>query len=174
MAALSLADDKAAEADRDTLAPLPAPTAPCLPWGAMSVAGGGSSVSVAGGLVGPASGAGSVVGGAAGAAASVAGSGAPHIPYYPTGYAPMSYSYSSDPLAGSFAYGAGHREGSVHSGSGTSFSNSYRHFKRRLTWTNASCSASIFLPLFCFDAGLFLVFSCRYQPFFVELPHYDP
>lgn len=117
VAALSLADDKAAEADRDTLAPLPAPTAPCLPWGAMSVAGGGSSVSVAGGLVGPASGAGSVVGGAAGAAASVAGSGAPHIPYYPTGYAPMSYSYSSDPLAGSFAYGAGHREGSVHSGS---------------------------------------------------------
>ena len=57
-----------------------------------------------------------------GMAPSVAGStaSAPHIPYYPTGYAPMSYSYSSDPLGGTaapstFSYG---REGSVHSGSG--------------------------------------------------------
>lgn len=51
---------------------------------------------------------------------SVGGSATPHIPYYPTGYAPMSYSYSSDPLGtaplpSTFSYG---REGSVHSGSG--------------------------------------------------------
>lgn len=53
--------------------------------------------------------------------ATVAGAATPHIPYYPTGYAPMPYSYSSDPLGSgpvqtsTFSYG---REGSVHSGSG--------------------------------------------------------
>ena len=59
-----------------------------------------------------------------GPAGSNASTTTPHIPYYPAGYAPMSYSYSSDPLgsapmpSSSFAYG---REGSVHSGSGTQF-----------------------------------------------------
>ena len=95
VAALRLTDDTASEADRDTLAPLPLP-APS-PWGGMGSGAGGSSSS-----------------------ASTSG-GVPHIPYYPTGYAPMSYSYSSDPLGGAtlpstFSYGG--REGSVHSGSG--------------------------------------------------------
>lgn len=59
-----------------------------------------------------------------GPGATVAGAATPHIPYYPTGYAPMPYSYSSDPLGAApvqtstFTYG---REGSVHSGSGISF-----------------------------------------------------
>jgi len=97
VAALRLTDDTASEADRDTLAPLPLP-APS-PWGGMGSGAGGSSSS-----------------------ASTSG-GVPHIPYYPTGYAPMSYSYSSDPLGGAtlpstFSYGG--REGSVHSGSGSS------------------------------------------------------
>ncbi|XP_059352330.1 segment polarity protein dishevelled homolog DVL-3-like isoform X1 [Daphnia carinata] len=58
-----------------------------------------------------------------GPGATVAGAATPHIPYYPTGYAPMPYSYSSDPLGSApvqsttFTYG---REGSVHSGSGSS------------------------------------------------------
>jgi len=90
VSSLRLTEDGVSESDRDTLAPLPLPT----PWGGM-----------AGGSVG-------------GSAAT------PHIPYYPTGYAPMSYSYSSsDPLAtaplapSTFSCG---REGSVHSGSGSS------------------------------------------------------
>jgi len=91
VSALRLTDDATSEADRDTLAPLPLPNS----WGAGSVASSG----VAGGATG----------------------GTPHIPYYPTGYAPMSYTYSSDPLgsaqmpSSTFTYG---REGSVHSGSG--------------------------------------------------------
>ncbi|EFX79289.1 dishevelled-like protein [Daphnia pulex] len=58
-----------------------------------------------------------------GPGATGAGGATPHIPYYPTGYAPMPYSYSSDPLGSApvqsttFTYG---REGSVHSGSGSS------------------------------------------------------
>lgn len=58
-----------------------------------------------------------------GPGATVPGGATPHIPYYPTGYAPMPYSYSSDPLGSApvqsttFTYG---REGSVHSGSGSS------------------------------------------------------
>jgi len=90
VSSLRLTEDGVSESDRDTLAPLPLPT----PWGGM-----------AGGSVG-------------GSTAT------PHIPYYPTGYAPMSYSYSSsEPLAtaplapSTFSYG---REGSVHSGSGSS------------------------------------------------------
>merc|ERR1712071_682999 len=91
VSSLRLTEDVISESDRDTLAPLPLPT----PWGGMpsgGTGGGGSSAT-------------------------------PHIPYYPTGYAPMSYSYSSDPLGtaplapSTFSYG---REGSVHSGSGSS------------------------------------------------------
>ena len=60
-------------------------------------------------------------GGAASSISAGGGGSTPHIPYYPTGYAPMSYTYSSDPLgsgpmpSSTFVYG---REGSVHSGSG--------------------------------------------------------
>lgn len=104
MSSLRLTEDATSDADRDTLAPLPLPT----PWGGVS---GGS---VVGGVAGGGAGAGAGGGGGSGAA--------PHIPYYPTGYAPMSYTYSSDPLgagpmpSSTFTYG---REGSVHSGSGT-------------------------------------------------------
>lgn len=88
VASLRLTDDAASEADRDTLAPLPLPSAP---WG-----------------------------GGPGSTGGISHSNPPHVPYYPTGYAPMPYSYSSDPLGGTtlpstFSYG---REGSVHSGSG--------------------------------------------------------
>lgn len=96
VSSLRLTDDATSEADRDTLAPLPLPT----PWG--GVPGGSIASGVSGGGGG-------------------GGGSTPHIPYYPAGYAPMTYAYSSDPLGSApmpstaFPYG---REGSVHSGSG--------------------------------------------------------
>jgi hypothetical protein len=69
-----------------------------------------------------------------GPGATVAGAATPHIPYYPTGYAPMPYSYSSDPLGSApvqsttFTYG---REGSVHSGSGNP--------RNSINWNLSTC-----------------------------------